>query len=286
MKILKNFRILSAATGLAAILALSACAAPAQTGDVSDEVPDVTAQGDIRTLRVATRPTPHAGILRSIVPYLEVEGIFLYITEFTDFVTQNPALVGGDFDVNFFQHVPFMEAFMNDSGAELVHHAYVHIEPLGFHSTVVDYVSDVPSGAVIAIPVDVTNGARALNLLAYLGLLELHEDAGILATVHDITSNPLELEILPVDASILPVALQDTGFAVINVSIAMQAGLNPSENAIARETHVDSPYRNILVSRADNAGDPAIAALAYWLNSEIVREFILENYDGNIVPGF
>ena len=266
--------------GLASILVLAACApaAPATPADTPEEGPV--------SIIVGASVDPHSYILRHIEPYLAEEGILLDIREFTDFATLNPALVGGDVDANFFQHTPFLETFMEDSGEELVAQAHVFIAPLALHSTEVDSVEDIPEGATIAVPNDVTNHARALRVLEYHGLIEIDEAAGALATEGNITGNPLGLQFVAVDAPMLPAALQDTGFAVINVSIALQAGMNPAEDAIARETAIGSPYLNVFVTRSDNADDPAFARVAYWLQSDSLRDFILESYGGNIVPGF
>lgn len=280
----KTKSILAAMTCAALLAACAAPAAPAPaSGNDSNNGADAT---EFTTIRIGASVEPHSEILRHVAQFLEVEGVLLDIIEFTDFVTLNPALVAGDVDANFFQHLPFLEAFMEDSGQTLVHHAYVFIAPLGFHSTQIDNIEDIPEGASIAIPNDVTNGARALNMIAYHGFIEIDPAAGTLASPSDITYNPLNLNFVPVDAPILPAALQDTGFAVINVAIALQAGMNPAEDAIARETAVDSPYRNVLVTREDNANDPAIEILAYWLNAETTYNFIQETYGGNMIPGF
>ena len=48
----------------------------------------------------------------------------------------------------------------------------------------------------------------------------------------------------------------------------------------------ESPYVNILVARPDNKDSDAMQKLAAALNSEAVREFIMEKYEGAVVPAF
>ncbi|MBX9764572.1 MAG: MetQ/NlpA family ABC transporter substrate-binding protein, partial [Pseudomonadaceae bacterium] len=66
---------------------------------------------------------------------------------------------------------------------------------------------------------------------------------------------------------------------------ALEAKLNPTKDALAIEGS-DSPYVNILVARADNKDNAGLQKLAKALNSDAVKAFIAEKYQGAVVPAF
>lgn len=240
---------------------------------------------DQKTLKVGATPVPHSELLNLIKPELEKQGITLEIVEFTDYVTPNLALNDGEIDANFFQHVPYMESFSKEHGLNLVSAGTVHVEPLGLYSKTFDSISDIQSGAVIAIPNDPTNEGRALLLLEANGLIKLSSDAGLEATEADIVENTLGLVFKPIDAAQLPRTLDDVAGAVINTNYALEADLNPSEDAVIIEGS-ESPYANIVTVNADRLDDDTIKALVKALQSETVKTYILEQYKGSVVPAF
>jgi D-methionine transport system substrate-binding protein len=73
--------------------------------------------------------------------------------------------------------------------------------------------------------------------------------------------------------------------ALINTNYALEAGLNPAEDALIIEG-ANSPYVNILVVHKDNQNNPALQKLSEALTSEDVREFIKTEYEGAVVPAF
>lgn len=240
---------------------------------------------DQKTLKVGATPVPHSELLNLIKPELEKQGITLEIVEFTDYVTPNLALNDGEIDANFFQHVPYMESFSKEHGLNLVSAGTVHVEPLGLYSKTFDSISDIQSGAVIAIPNDPTNEGRALLLLEANGLIKLSSDAGLEATEADIVENTLGLVFKPIDAAQLPRTLDDVAGAVINTNYALEADLNPSEDAVIIEGS-ESPYANIVTVNADRLDDDTIKALVKALQSDTIKAFILEQYEGSVVPAF
>src|SRR5690606_24725709 len=147
-------------------------------------------------LRVGASTLPHAPILEFVKPMLAEEGIQLEIIEFSDYVLPNLALAQGDVDANFFQHVPYLEDFAANHGLDLTWTVNVFIAPIGLYSKKIDSIDQLSRGAQVAIPNDVTNGGRALMLLARAGLLELREGVAENATVFDIVANPLNLRII------------------------------------------------------------------------------------------
>lgn len=236
-------------------------------------------------LQVAATPVPHAEILEFVKPALAEQGVTLEVKVFTDYVQPNVQVEEGRLDANFFQHLPYLEEFNESRGTSLVSVAGVHVEPFGAYSQKVKSLDELKSGSKVAIPGDATNGGRALLLLQSSGVLSLKEDAGITATPRDVADNPKRLRLIELEAALLPRALQEVDLALINTNYALEAGLNPQQDALAIEGG-ESPYVNILVTRENNQQDESVLKLVEALKSDAVREFINEKYQGAVVPAF
>ncbi|MGX5728657.1 MetQ/NlpA family ABC transporter substrate-binding protein [Metapseudomonas otitidis] len=243
----------------------------------------LSAQAD--TLTVAATPVPHAEILEFIKPQLAKEGVDLKIKVFTDYVQPNVQVAEKRLDANFFQHQPYLDEFNKSKGTQLVSVAGVHIEPFGAYSTKIKKLDELPQGASVVIPNDATNGGRALLLLAKAGVITLKPEAGITATPKDIAENPKGIKVRELEAATLPRVLTQVDLALINTNYALEAKLNPTKDALAIEGS-DSPYVNILVSRADNKDSADMQKLAKALHSPEVKRFIEEKYKGAVVPAF
>ena len=140
---------------------------------VCGATPQVAAQ----TLEVGATPRPHAEVLELIKPDLAEMGIDLKVIEFTDYVQPNLALAEGELDANYFQHIPYLEAFSQDHRLDLTYIAKVHIEPMGAYSEKlksIDELKKVPESPSPTIP---SMGA-GLMLLAANELIELNPAAG------------------------------------------------------------------------------------------------------------
>ncbi len=241
-----------------------------------------------KVIKVGASPSPHAEILEQVKEVVEEKGYTLEIVEYNDYVLPNTATEEGDLDANFFQHGPYLENFNTENKTHLVEVADVHFEPLGVYSSKVTEVSDLKEGAIIAVPNDATNEARALLLLEANGLITLKEGAGVNATVKDIEKNPLNLEIKEIEAAQLARSLQDVDAAVINGNYAIDGGLKV-EDAIAVEESTSvaaETYANVLVVKEGSENEEKIKALIDALLSEEVKNFIEENYGGAVVPVF
>ena len=240
---------------------------------------------DDKTLKVGATPVPHAEMLAEIEDDLAAQGIKLQVIEFTDYVTPNTALISGDIDANFFQHIPYLES--NSEWTEKLVSAFgVHIEPFGLYSRKYKSLDELPQDATIAIPNDPSNGGRALLLLQDNGLVTLKPDAGLEATVLDITSNPKNLKFSALEAAQLPRSLEDVDAACINGNYALDAGLSPVNDSIIIED-ADSPYVNIVVVRKGTENDPRIQALRKALTSAKIKNFINNKWqDGSVVAIF
>jgi D-methionine transport system substrate-binding protein len=237
------------------------------------------------TLTVAATPVPHAEILEFVKPALAKEGVDLKVKVFTDYIQPNVQVAEKRLDANFFQHQPYLDEFNKAKGTSLVAVTGVHLEPLGAYSSKLKDLKDLPSGANVVIPNDATNGGRALLLLAKAGVITLKDPTNILSTVKDIAQNPKDLKIRELEAATIPRVLTQVDLALINTNYALEAKLDPSRDALVIEGN-DSPYVNILVSRADNKDSDAMQKLAAALHSPEVKKFILEKYKGAVLPAF
>ncbi len=237
------------------------------------------------SLRVGASPVPHSEILELIQPILAAQGIDLEIVVFTDYVLPNLALAEGELDANYFQHVPYLEQFSADHGLDLTVVGGVHVEPIGLYSQNLTTLEGLPQGTQVAIPNDPSNSGRALLLLEAAGLIGLADDAGLSATSLDITDNPHGLRFIELEAAQLPRSLADVGLAVINTNYALEAGLNPVQDALALEG-AESPYVNVVVVQTGREHEEVVAALIDALQSEHVREFIISTYEGAVVATF
>lgn len=274
-------------------LSLTACGggetpSNSNTPDSSEDPADTGVQETV-TLRVAATSVPHAEILEQVKPLLAEQGIDLVIREYSDYVMPNTAVDEGDEDANYFQHLPYLEEFNATRGTDIVSVAAIHYEPMGIYGGKTATLEELPDGATIAVPNDATNEARALQLLAAQGLIEIDPEAGLNATPIDIISNPKNLEIKELAAEMLPNTVDEYDLSVINSNYAMQAGLNPAEDALAAEdadSEAAQTFANIIAVKAGNENDERIQALVQALQSDTIRDFINENYQGSVLPMF
>ncbi len=237
------------------------------------------------TIKVGVTAGPHAQILEAVKPIAAKDGLDIQILEFTDYVIPNQALAGGDLDANSFQHQPYLDNQVKDRGFDLVSVGKTVVYPIGIYSKKVKSLEELPAGAKFAIPNDPTNGGRVLLLLQAKGLIKLKDGGTLKASPIDIVENPKKLEIVELDAAQLPRSLDDVTVAAINTNFALEAGLDPVKDAIARED-ADSPYANIIVVRKADKDKPWVAKLVKSYNSPEVKEFILTKFKNAVVPAF
>lgn len=240
------------------------------------------------TITVAATPAPHAEILEVAKEVLAEQGIDLEITEFNDYVLPNTATESGEVDANYFQHTPYLDDFNAENGTHLVPVAAIHYEPFGIYAGKTASIDELADGATISVPNDTTNEARALLLLEAQGLITLKEGAGLTATKLDIVENPKNLDIQEIEAAQLPRTLTDVDLAVINGNYAIEAGLKVSDALAveAQDSEAAKTYANVLVVKEGNEENPNVQALVAALESDQVKEFIEENYEGSVVPMF
>ena len=281
-----NKKFLSLLLSLVLALSLTACGGNDTTDTAETEDGGDTAAETV-TLKVAASSTPHAEILEQVKPILAEQGIDLQVTEYSDYPIQNTVVDEGEEDANYFQHTPYLEQFNAENGTDLVSAGKIHYEPMGVYAGKTDSLENLADGATIAVPNDATNEARALQLLAAQGLIEINPDAGLNATPNDITSNPKNLEFTELDASMIANTIEEFDLNVINSNYALQAGLNPAEDALVSEdadSDAAQTYANIIAVKAGHENDPAIVALVDALHSEAIQDFINTTYQGSVLP--
>lgn len=236
-------------------------------------------------LTVAATPVPHGDILRLVEPDLKAQGFDLKIVEFSDFVSPNIALDAGEVTANYYQHKPFLDDAVKSRGLKITAVAPIHILPMAAYSKRVKNLNDLPEGARVSIPNDPANGGRALLLLQSAGLIKLNEGAGTTATPLDITENPKKLRFTEVEAAQVPRTLEDVDVAIVNSNYALGVGLNPIKDSIYLENK-DSPYAVVVACRIGNEKSPAVQALVKALTSPKVKNYMIKNYQGGVVPVF
>lgn len=272
---MRNFKkLLVAAACVCAILALTACGS-SESGDAD------------KTIKVAATPAPHAAVLEQIQDVLAEDGWTLEIVEFEDYVKPNQATTDGDVDANYFQHQPYLDQYNEENGSEIVSVANVHYEAMGIYKGQKDSLDALSDGDKIGVPNDVTNEARALQLLEANGVIKLKEGAGLTATKTDIVENPHNVEIVELDAAIIPNTLPDLAVGVINANFALEA--NITDSAIAMEdadSEAANTYANIVAVNKGNEDSEKIQALVKAIQSDVVKEFLEKEYKGVILPKF
>lgn len=243
---------------------------------------------DDKVIAVGASPTPHAEILQVIEDNLAEQGYTLKIVEYNDYIIPNTATESGELDANYFQHQPYLDDFNAENGTHLVAVAGVHFEPFGIYAGKTKSLDELQDGAVVAVPNDTTNEARALLLLEAQGLITLKEDAGMTATVADIVDNPLNLEIKELEAAQVSRTVSDVDIACINGNYAADAGFSVSD-ALATES-ADSlaaqTYVNVVVVKEGNEESEKTKALVNAILSDEVRDYINSQYEGGVVPFF
>ncbi|MGN0256712.1 MAG: MetQ/NlpA family ABC transporter substrate-binding protein [Chordicoccus sp.] len=273
----------ASAANTASVITTAESAASSTAGDIPE------ATGKDTTIVVGASPSPHAEILEQAKKLLEAKGWTLDVKEYSDYIQPNAALASGDLDANYFQHKPYLDEYNSENGTDLVSAATIHYEPFGIFPGKTKSLDDLKDGATVGVPNDATNEARALNLLAANGLIKLKDGADINATVKDIEDNPKNLQIQEIEAAQLPRSLQDLDIAVINGNYAIDAGLSPTKDALALEDAESlgaKTYGNIIAVRKGDENTEKTKALVAALESDTVRNYINETYDGAVVPLF
>lgn len=288
-------KILALVLALVLSLSLAACAAKTETAASTETASTETASDETAsdaveskgTITVAASPTPHAEILAQVSPILAAEGWTLEVKEFQDYVQPNNVVESGEFDANYFQHIPYLENFNEEQGTHLVNAGGIHYEPFGIYPGTKSSLDDIAEGDTIAVPNDTTNEARALLLLQDNGILKLKDGAGLTATVLDIEENPYNVEILELEAAQVPRVKDEVAYVVLNGNYALDAGFSVAKDSLAYEksdSDAAKTYVNVIAVKEGNENSEKIQALVSALKSDAIRQYINDTYDGAVVP--
>jgi len=236
------------------------------------------------TLKVLADQVPHAELLNFVKPELASLGVNLDITILQN-DHGNEDTDNGEFDVNFFQHQPYLDSVSREKGYDLANAGNIHVEPIGLYSAKYKTREELPENAVIGIPNDVTNEYRALKILEQNGFIRLKADLPEhAATIKDIAEYTRKIELKEIDAAQLIRLKEDFDGYITNTNKILEAGID-ANSALFREGK-DSPYANILVTKSSRVDEPAIVALKKALTTPEVRKFIEDRYKGAVIPAF
>ncbi|MDE6761432.1 MAG: MetQ/NlpA family ABC transporter substrate-binding protein [Lachnospiraceae bacterium] len=238
-------------------------------------------------IKVAASPTPHAEILAKAKEILAEQGYDLQVTEFEDYVQPNEVVESGEYDANYFQHIPYLDSFNEEKGTHIVNAGGIHYEPFGIYPGTKNSLDDIADGDTIAVPNDTTNEARALLLLQDNGIITLKEGAGLAATVNDIAENPHNIKIIELEAAQVARVVEENAFVVLNGNYALEAGFSVAKDALAYEksdSEAAKTYVNIIGVKEGNENNAVIKALVDVLKSEEIKTYINDTYDGAVIP--
>lgn len=263
-----------------AAIALSGCSTS------SNDTQSASAGSDgVVTLKVGASPSPHAKILEYIQDNLAADnGLNLDIVQYTDYVQPNEALNSGELDANYYQTVPYLESESASRGYQFTSGEGIHLEPLGIYSNSLTDLAALPEGGKIGVISDPSNQARALQLLADQGLVELPASGeASVANVKKLKN----FDLVEVEGPQLVRSLPDVDLAVINGNFAQEGGLVPSKDALVLESPENNPAVNILVWKDGTDKAAAVKQLEELLHSDQVREYIESEWtDGSVIPAF
>lgn len=263
----------------------------AADAETDAETEAAAADGD-NVIKVGATSTPHGEILEFVKDKLAEQGYDLQITIYDDYVLPNKAVADGELDANYFQHTPYLNSFNASNGTDLVSVAKIHYEPFGLYGNGVTSVADVAEGASIVIPADDSNETRALLLLQQEGLIELPEGANAndgVTTLDIVDDHGYNITTVQADTVAAQFANSDAGsLAVINGNYALAAGLDINTALAVEDASGDAAqtYANIIAVRSGDENLPKIQALVSTLQSDDVKTYIEENYNGAVVAIF
>lgn len=253
--------------------------------DTSSEAFDIPA-GNGAVIKIAASPVPHAEILAEAAKILKDYDYTLEIVEFEDYVQPNFVVESGEFDANYMEHIPYLNSFNEEQGTHIVNAGGIHYEPFGIYPGTKDSLEAIEEGDSIALPNDTTNEARALLLLQDNGIITLKDDAGLTATVNDISENPYNVEFVELEAAQVARVVNEVDYVVLNGNYALEAGYSVGKDSIAYEANdslAAKTYVNIIGVYEGNENSDKIKALVTVLKSDKIKEFIENKYDGAVV---
>ena len=281
---MKNNRLYSAAIAAALISAvLTGCGGNAKADSPEKKSKTKTADGkELTTITALADLTPHSEILEYVEPKLNEKGYTIDIVSTASDATWNEKTQNGEVDFNFNQHEPYLIEWNEINHGTRVNIGGVHVEPIGAYSEKYTSADEVPDGATVVLPDDATNEYRALRILEQQGWIKLGNTENARASVADIEEYIKPIEITELDSYQINAHINEFDVYINNTNKVIEAGLDATKY-LFREGE-DSPYANIIVTTPDKADDPGLKALVEILQSEDTAKFILDKYNGAVIP--
>ena len=268
----------------AAALTLAACGAAQSSNSGSNA--STEAKKEVKQVKLGVN-AGNQDVWNDVIARLkEKEGIAVELVEFTDYVQPNQALENGDVDLNAFQTIIYLERFNKEQGTHIKPIGYTVIAPMGVYSKKIKNVSELKDGDTIAIPEDTSNNSRALRLLHAAGVIKLKDQSNTLATKDDIVENPKNIQIKELPAGQTARALDDVAASLINNGFAVEAGFQPTKDAIFIEEITDSskPYYNVIAVKEGNENNEVYKKVVEYYQTEQTAKKIEEVTKGASVP--
>ncbi|MDE5416242.1 MetQ/NlpA family ABC transporter substrate-binding protein [Alkalihalobacterium chitinilyticum] len=273
--------------GAAAIsLSLVACGGGAEEPQTEETPGEEAAQEENVKLVVGASAVPHTEVLEFAAPLLAERGIDLEIKTFTDYILPNQALNEGELDANYFQTPGYLAMQIEEFGYEFESIGPIHAEPIGVYSKEFSSLDELPDGAKIIMSDSFSDHGRILPIFERAGVIELDVEEGQLAQRENIVSNPKNLDFSTlVEARLLAPSFEsgEGDAVVINTNYALEGGVDIESYGIAFEGQ-DVLQPNLIIVRSEDVDRPEIHTLFEVLRSEEVVNFILETYDGAVIP--
>jgi len=228
-------------------------------------------------LRVGFMPGPYRDAFTGgIEPQLKKLGYTVKYVEFSQGVQPNDAVERGQIDANIFQHSLYLNATNKQQGFDLVPVVHVPTPPMGLYSQRHRSLESVPDGATVTLPADPVNAARALNILAAIGWVELKPGVSPLSvSERDIASNPKRLKLVPLEAAQAPRSLADADIAAVQGNFAVASGLKLAQ-ALKLED-MTLPYVNVVAVKRSNENAKFAKDIAAAYQSPEFQRFFKAN---------
>lgn len=267
----KSFYLL----GALLLVFLAACSGNEASGGSEEDGP----------LKVGVTAGPHEDVMNKVKEVAAEDGFEIEVIAFNDYVMPNTALDEGELDANVFQHEPYLNDFVKERGLELSKVATTINFPMGIYSDKYKSLDELKEGDKVGLPNHSTGEPRALMLFEEAGIIELKDGVGVKATIKDIEKNPYNLEFVPLEASQIPRQLGELAIAAINTNFAMESGRVPKEDSLEMEPE-DSPWVNVIATKTENKDDERIQKLVDYYQSDEVKQFIQDEFNGSVVASW
>ncbi|MBW8349902.1 MetQ/NlpA family ABC transporter substrate-binding protein [Bacillus sp. IITD106] len=238
-------------------------------------------KSDVIKVGTTTSEVPTWNLVKELA---EKQDIKIEIVKFDDYVQPNLALDSGEIDINAFQTVVYFDSFKADRKLDLAAIGTTNIWPMGIYSKKIKDINELKDGDQIIIPKDPTNLGRALLLLQKAGVVTLKDGFDGTGGVENIVENPKNLKITTVDAGQTARGLDDATASIINSDMAINAGLNPTNDPVFREDANNKAYVNIIAAQAKRKDDETLKKIVDIYHTDEVKSFIEKEFNGAAVP--